>query len=100
MTELRRGVNPTEAHGFVNPTYSRELWRLQARCADKPTGTFFPDDSQRDHARTVIAAYCARCPVESECLDYALRLRIDFGIYGGTTPPQRRRILQLRRRLA
>ncbi|TMK81786.1 MAG: WhiB family transcriptional regulator, partial [Actinobacteria bacterium] len=35
---------------------------------------------------------CATCPVRAQCLDYAIRNRETYGIWGGTTPDQRRRI--------
>jgi WhiB family redox-sensing transcriptional regulator len=40
---------------------------------------------------------CEGCPVESRCLDYALRNRIDHGVWGGCSERQRRRILKARR---
>jgi WhiB family redox-sensing transcriptional regulator len=42
---------------------------------------------------------CASCPVQHECLEYALRNRIDHGVWGGCSERERRRILK-RRRLA
>ena len=35
---------------------------------------------------------CARCPVASECLDYALDLGTKVGIWGGLTERERRRV--------
>ncbi|HEX4288967.1 MAG TPA: WhiB family transcriptional regulator, partial [Trebonia sp.] len=32
---------------------------------------------------------CARCPVRSECLDFALRTRQMHGVWGGTTAEER-----------
>jgi len=48
---------------------------------------------------------CGECPVKSECLEYELAAMLDdpeyrsHGMFGGTTPPERRRILAGRRRL-
>ncbi|HWW54027.1 MAG TPA: WhiB family transcriptional regulator [Acidimicrobiales bacterium] len=42
---------------------------------------------------------CIECPVKGRCLEYALRNRIDHGVWGGTSERERRRILR-RRRLA
>jgi WhiB family redox-sensing transcriptional regulator len=39
-------------------------------------------------------AICATCPVQRECLDYALEARERFGIWGGKTEKQRRQILR------
>jgi WhiB family transcriptional regulator, redox-sensing transcriptional regulator len=33
---------------------------------------------------------CAGCPVQRECLEYALRVREPFGIWGGLNETERR----------
>lgn len=43
-------------------------------------------------------AICAACPERARCLDYAVLHRIDFGMWGGTTPRERREIRSERRR--
>ena len=40
---------------------------------------------------------CEGCPVQERCLEYALRNRIDHGVWGGCSERQRRRILRARR---
>ena len=37
-------------------------------------------------------AICSGCPVRQECLDYALDSRQAYGIWGGKTPTERRRM--------
>jgi WhiB family redox-sensing transcriptional regulator len=54
-----------------------------------------PGHDQLTKARTV----CARCDVRTRCLEFALSTRQMFGIWGGTTPEERTRLLR-RRRLA
>lgn len=46
---------------------------------------------------------CAGCPVQAECLEFALRTEKTgrygaFGIWGGTTPDQRRAMIRARGR--
>jgi WhiB family redox-sensing transcriptional regulator len=41
-------------------------------------------------------ALCAICPVRAECLEYALRHSEMFGIWGGTSERERRRMRRLR----
>jgi len=36
-----------------------------------------------------VRAICAGCPERKECLDYALKEQISYGIWAGTTPAQR-----------
>ena len=63
-------------------------------CADKPPSLFFPSDGVGvDVARRI----CADCPVKSECLEYALANGEKFGIWGGLSERERRRILKRRR---
>ena len=50
---------------------------------------FFPATPQEE-AEAV--ALCATCPVRAQCLEYALRNKESHGIWGGTTPEERRRI--------
>jgi WhiB family transcriptional regulator, redox-sensing transcriptional regulator len=44
-------------------------------------------------------AICAQCEVQGECLEFALRHpeETEFGVWGGTTPGQRRRLRGLKR---
>lgn len=69
-------------------------WMAEGNCADKPPGVFFPSDGVGvDVARRI----CSTCPVKQVCLEYALRNRIDHGVWGGTSERERRRILRSRR---
>lgn len=69
-------------------------WMLRARCRDYRPDDFFPSDGVGvDQARAV----CAQCPVQVQCLEYALEYRIDHGVWGGCSERERRRILRRRR---
>lgn len=69
-------------------------WMAQGNCADKPPTLFFPSDGVGvDVARRI----CATCSMKEPCLEYALRNRIDHGVWGGTSERERRRILRRRR---
>jgi len=66
-----------------------------ALCVEYPDAAdaFFP---RRGESSDEAVKLCARCLVRSECLDYALTHRetLDHGIWGGTTPNERRRLLK------
>lgn len=69
-------------------------WMADGNCRNQPPALFFPSDGVGvDAARRL----CATCPVKSACLEYALRNRIDHGVWGGTSERERRRILRQRR---
>lgn len=92
-------------------------WQERAECTNYPPEVFFPtifdasgveqiDDgtiwesfgdtsSYYDEARTV----CAGCPVKEICLATALENKERYGMWGGLTPIERRRIERRERRL-
>ena len=79
-----------------------DTWRDRAACKGPETALFFPPTSteRRDEreARELRAkSICRVCPVQRECLEYALTYRIDHGVWGGCSERERRRILRSRR---
>lgn len=63
-------------------------WQEQAACRDvEDPDIFFPE---RGGSSKAARALCADCPVRAECLEYALANHEDFGIWGGTSPRDRR----------
>jgi len=57
----------------------------------KMTDLFFSTNEDDVNAAKAI---CYGCPVVSLCLEVAIRNREDYGIWGGTDPEQRRRIIR------
>ena len=69
-------------------------WMLSGLCREMDPTAFFPSDGVGvDKARKI----CATCPVQMDCLEYALRNRVDHGVWGGASERERRRILKRRR---
>lgn len=70
-------------------------------CKGLDHNIFFPPNGHNLLTRPAIEA-CNSCPVQLECLDYALEHNIDHGIWGGTSERARRRMrserLALRKR--
>jgi WhiB family transcriptional regulator, redox-sensing transcriptional regulator len=65
-------------------------WVGRATCRGVDPDLFFPDrGGDVDRAKAI----CADCPVRDDCLDYALRWRIRFGIWGGLSERSRRRLV-------
>ena len=64
-------------------------WARDALCAQVGGDEWFPEKgSSSREARAV----CARCPVRNECLAFALEHDERFGMWGGLTPRERRRL--------
>lgn len=73
-------------------------WREQAVCATLPTEQqdwFFADAEEQasltQHRQAQV--FCFGCPVQVECLDYAVRTQPPMGVWGGLTQAQRKRYL-------
>ena len=69
-------------------------WMAEGNCRNEAPSLFFPSDGV---GVEVAKRLCATCPVKSPCLEYALRNKIDHGVWGGASERERRRILRQRR---
>jgi WhiB family transcriptional regulator, redox-sensing transcriptional regulator len=67
-------------------------WQERALCAQTDPEAFFPEKggSTREAKRV-----CASCEVRVECLEYALANDERFGIWGGMSERERRRLKKL-----
>lgn len=65
-------------------------WVQHGACRDADTDLFFPEErAHADEAR----AFCDRCTVREECLNYALANGLSDGVWGGTSARQRRALV-------
>ncbi|PWI20356.1 transcriptional regulator [Streptomyces sp. Act143] len=71
-------------------------WMRHAACVGEDPELFFPVGTQGPALREIAAAkrVCARCPVASECLDWALRSGQTSGVWGGTCEQERAALLR------
>lgn len=92
-------------------------WNDEAECTGEPNKTFYPDIVDDDGTEwfddgTIWEAFgdtsqfyeearriCNLCPVRTECLTHALDNKERYGMWGGLTPIERRRIERKERRL-
>ena len=81
---------------------ARDAWRLLAACRDVHPSVFFalevepganmPGAGRANAVRTAAAKeYCRGCPVQTECLTFALRTRQQYGVWGGLSESERGR---------
>ncbi len=78
--------------GVRRPTEGDEnalAWQSDALCAQTDPEAFFPEKggSTRDAKRI-----CTTCDVRGECLEYALNNDERFGIWGGLSERERRKL--------
>jgi WhiB family redox-sensing transcriptional regulator len=64
-------------------------WQERALCKETDPEAFFPE---KGGSTAQAKQVCLACPVRSECLDYALRNNERFGIWGGLSERERRKI--------
>lgn len=69
--------------------FDPEPWMDGAVCAQTDPNSFFPEKGEPvKDAKKV----CQGCEVVAECLAYALRNNERFGVWGGLTERQRRKL--------
>jgi len=77
--------------GVRKPTSDDEAlaWQSDSLCAQTDPEAFFPEKggSTRDAKKI-----CASCEVKSQCLEYALQNDERFGIWGGLSERERRKL--------
>jgi WhiB family redox-sensing transcriptional regulator len=82
-------VVPDHAGDYDDPAIDDEQWQERALCAQTDPEAFFPEKggSTREAKRI-----CLGCEVKDACLDYALAKDERFGIWGGLSERERRRL--------
>ena len=84
---------PTEELGVLVDLFEvaddEQEWQERALCAQTDPEAFFPEKggSTREAKRI-----CLGCEVRSECLEYALEHDERFGIWGGLSERERRKL--------
>jgi WhiB family transcriptional regulator, redox-sensing transcriptional regulator len=71
-----------------------DAWRLDALCAETDPEAFFPEKGGSTREAKKV---CGGCTVRAECLEAALTNDERFGIWGGLSERERRRIRVQRR---
>lgn len=65
-------------------------WKKDAKCRGiSDASIFFPHNSRN---AIIAKAFCEDCPVRQKCLEYAVELKEDHGVWGGASERERRRI--------
>jgi WhiB family redox-sensing transcriptional regulator len=89
---VERGEGPAQELGVLTELFDatdEQDWQERALCAQTDPEAFFPEKggSTREAKRI-----CLGCEVRSECLEYALAHDERFGIWGGLSERERRKL--------
>jgi WhiB family redox-sensing transcriptional regulator len=100
MRRRRREFEKIEAV-WAREHRCEEEWESRAHClgmglGEHPKIDFFPIGTGKEFKAKVMdaKAVCRRCPVQIQCLEYALRTDRRDGIWGGMTENERRNKLR------
>lgn len=72
-----------------------QAWIEYAACRGVDIALFYSVD-EADVGEAL--SYCDRCPVQVPCREFAMTNREHFGVWGGTTEQERRRVFRAQRR--
>ncbi len=75
------------------PPNGERRWQEQANCLGVDPDLFFPE---RGASTREAKAVCRSCEVQGDCLEYALAHGEKFGIWGGLSERERRRVRRAR----
>jgi WhiB family redox-sensing transcriptional regulator len=74
-------------------------WQTHAACKDSHPDLFFPVRNGGNHQYHKAVAICRTCPVQRECLNFAIDNNEEYGIWGGMNLHERDAVARRRRSL-
>lgn len=88
IERLGDGGDLASHEGQLDPAADGD-WQARAHCARTDPEAFFPEKGGSTRQAKRI---CSGCDVRAECLEYALAHDERFGVWGGLSEWQRRRL--------
>ena len=87
----RQGIGGQGIAGLlgIGTEADAQSWQEQALCAETDPEAFFPEKGGSTREAKKI---CTGCEVKAQCLEYALANDERFGIWGGLSERERRRL--------
>lgn len=75
-------------------------WMKDAACRDTDPNLFFPVGTTGPAIEQIetAKAVCRECSVQSDCLEYALETKQEYGIWGGASEDELRQLRRARAR--
>lgn len=81
----------------MSVTQLEDSWQRKAACRGPRADLFFPPNhfekkADRLNRERQAKAICATCPVSQACLQYAIDIREQFGVWGGLNEVERKEL--------
>lgn len=70
-------------------------WQDRAECKGTDISWFFSNSKANNENKLPGRHICADCSVKIECLEYALKNQEPYGIWGGLTTKERRKLVRI-----
>jgi WhiB family redox-sensing transcriptional regulator len=83
--------NIDEFNNYID--LDEEQWKLDARCMGTDVDAWFIEKGE-DYDASMLKRICGSCPVAAECLNYAVKYRMQ-GYWAGTTGLDRKKLRRL-----
>jgi len=82
----------------VSTALQTEKWQLKAACRGPHAEVFFPPPTferknEKEYREERAKEICRTCVVRQPCLDYAVSIKEQHGIWGGLSEAERRKML-------
>jgi WhiB family transcriptional regulator, redox-sensing transcriptional regulator len=68
-----------------------DAWQERSACYGLDPEVFFPTSEEE---AGLALSYCNACPVRDTCLEWAIQNGERYGVWGGTTEQERRRLMR------
>lgn len=82
----------------ITPSYKDWEWQDRAACDLDTHHLFFREYKERKSINSAkdssAKSLCASCPVRRKCLDHSIVFRESYGLWGGVTEEDRRKVLK------
>lgn len=75
--------------GAIEFILNREAWTDGALCSQVGQDLFFPESGELSKPAKQV---CLQCDVREQCLEYAMRNRENFGVWGGLSARERMKL--------
>lgn len=94
-------VSPNSEDRLINVAAADRSWQMKGLCRGNHSYLFFPPSTverkeERERREIKAKAICSVCPVNEDCLEFAVEIKEPYGIWGGLTETERRQVMSRR----